>query len=76
MALATEALAEARARGDYAVLALEPRDRDLSVPSGLVAPDPKQYAVLTVARREQSYLRSTDYFVDYYRQLLASEVSR
>lgn len=32
--------------------------------AGLVTPDPKQYAVLTVARRQQGYLRSIDCFIE------------
>jgi hypothetical protein len=75
-ALATAAVREARSDTDEVVLTLDPRDRDLSVPAGLIVADPKQYAVLTVAREGDSYLRSIDCFVDYYRSILAAGAGR
>jgi hypothetical protein len=75
-ALATAAVHAAKSsRGDM-VLSLDPRDRDLSVPAGLILPDPKQYAVLTVAREGDGYLRSIACFVDHYRNILAAEAAR
>jgi hypothetical protein len=73
--LAATATADARERGRDVVITLDPGDRDMAVAAGLMAPQPKQYAVLTVTRRGDGYLRSIDCFVDYYRRLLAMEVT-
>jgi hypothetical protein len=72
-ALATAAVRTDNSGRDHVVLSLDPRDRDLSVPAGLILPEPKQYAVLTVARESDGYLRSIACFIDYYRNILAAQ---
>jgi hypothetical protein len=75
-ALASAAIAHTRSGRDP-VVTVDPADRDLSVPSGMIAADhPRQYAVLTVSRDGASYLRSIDCFIEYYRRLLAAEAAR
>ena len=75
-ALASAAIAHTRSRRDV-VVTVDPADRDLSVPSGMIAAEqPRQYAVLTVSRDDDSYLRSIDCFIEYYRRLLAAEAAR
>jgi hypothetical protein len=68
-ALAAAALAEARGSRRDAVMTLDPGDRDLALESRLIGRDPKQYAVLTVSRRQRGFLRSIESFHDYYRAL-------
>jgi hypothetical protein len=68
-ALAAAALAEARAARSEMAITLDPGDRAAAVEAGLLGPEPKQYAVLTVSRRERGFLRSIGSFNDYYRAL-------
>ena len=75
-ALAAGAVQDVQTRGTNVVVALDPGDRDLSARANLITAEPKQYAVVTVARRDEGYLRAVDYFVDYYRKLLIAEATR
>lgn len=54
----------------YVVTTTDPGDRDLAAASGLVGAEPKQYAVLTVSREGEGFLRSIEHFVSYYKALL------
>ena len=76
LALARAAVADLAGRSDHVVAALSPADRDLSVAAGLVTDQPKQYAMLTVARRRDGYLQSMECFLEHYRRLMSSEGQR
>jgi hypothetical protein len=75
-ALAQCAVADVRARAARVVVALDPGDRDLSVPAGLVAHQPRQYAFLTVCVLGEAWRRSIEHFVGCYRRLLAAQAQR
>jgi hypothetical protein len=69
------AVTEARRERDYVVVALDPDDRALGVAAGLLPRTPKQYAVLTVSRRERGLLRGIELWEQFYeaRRRLATE---
>jgi len=68
VALMGAAIEAVRRRRDYVVVALSPGDRDLAVAARLVAPNPKQYAVLTIARKDNGLLRGLECLEGYYRE--------
>jgi hypothetical protein len=69
-ALLRAAVREADRRRGYVVTMTDPGDRELAAANGLLAAKPKQYAVLTVSRERDAFLRSIEQFVSYYRALL------
>jgi hypothetical protein len=74
-ALARAAVADARRSGGYIITALDPADREMAVAAGLVSTRPKQYAIATVSRREDGFLRMLDCFTEYYAARLGASAA-